>query len=243
MTPALQVSRLQHTYRDAPVLRGVDLIVNRGEFVALIGANGSGKTTLLKCVAGLLRPHAGTVYVDGIDVVAEPSRAKGRLGFAIEPQKLPPLLTGRECIRLFAEARGLDPTPQDAFELAQKLALTSMLEQAVAHYSLGTRQKLGIVLGLLGRPPLLVLDESLNGLDPMSAFALKNHLQQLTNEFGTAVILATHSLDVAERYTTKAVLLMDGSVFRTWSSEEIQMIRDDTSRSLEQEMVTAIQTK
>ena len=241
MTPVLEVSRLQHTYRDAPVLRNVDLIVNRGEFVALIGANGSGKTTLLRCVAGLMRPRAGTVRVDGIDVAAEPARAKARLGFAIDPQKLPPLLTGRECIRLFAEARGLDPAPPDAFELVQKLALTSMLEQAVAHYSLGTRQKLGIVLGLLGRPPLLILDESLNGLDPMSAFALKNHLQQLTREFGTAVILATHSLDVAERYITKAVLLIEGNVFRTWNAEEIQMIRGDAARSLEQEMVTALQ--
>jgi ABC-2 type transport system ATP-binding protein len=240
MTPVLEVSRLQHTYRDAPVLRNVDLVVNRGEFVALIGANGSGKTTLLKCVAGLTRPRAGTVRVDGIDVAAEPARAKAKLGFAIEPQKLPPLLTGQECIRLFAEARGLDPAPPDTLELAQKLALTPMLEQAVAHYSLGTRQKLGIVLGLLGRPPLLILDEPLNGLDPMSAYALKNHLQHLTRDFGTAVILATHSLDVAERYITKAVLLMDGSVFRTWNVEEIQMIRGDAARSLEQEMVTAL---
>ena len=240
MTPVLEVSGLQHTYRDAPVLRSVDLTVNRGEFVALIGANGSGKTTLLKCVAGLMRPRAGTVRVDGIDVAAEPARAKAMLGFAIEPQKLPPLLTGRECIRLFAEARGLDPAPPDAFELAQKLALAPMLEQAVAHYSLGTRQKLGIVLGLLGRPPLLILDEPLNGLDPMSAYALKNHLQDLTHDFGTAIVLATHSLDVAERYITKAVLLMDGSVFRTWNAEEIEMIRSNAARSLEQEMVTAL---
>lgn len=240
MTPILDVARLQHGYRDVPVLRNVDLIVNRGEFVALIGANGSGKTTLLRCVAGLMQPRAGTVRVGGIDVGADPAGAKAKLGFAIEPQKLPSLLTGKECIRLFAEARGLDPAPPDAFELAEKLALTPMLEQAIARYSLGTRQKLGIVLGLLGRPPLLILDESLNGLDPMSAYALKNHLQQLTRDFGTAVILATHSLDLAERFITKAVLLMEGSVFRTWNADEIQMIRADATRSLEQEMVNAL---
>lgn len=240
MKTILELERLQHRYDEHAVLHGIDLRLRAGEFAALIGPNGSGKTTLLHCLAGIQRPSAGRVLIDGHDIVTEPLPARRALGFAVDPARLPPLLSGRECLCLFAGARGLSGLPDASLALIELLGCTAMLDRRIGQYSLGTRQKLAIALGLLGEPPLLVLDEPLNGLDPLSAYALKHHLQALTRERGTAVLLATHSLDVAERFIDRAVLLMDGRVRREWAADELDAIRADPRRSLEQSMVQAL---
>lgn len=238
--PILQLEQIRYAYGADAVVQGIDLVLPRGEFVALIGPNGSGKSTLLQCIAGILAPSSGRVLIDGIDMALRPQAAKSQLGFAIDPNLLPPLLSGRECLRLFAAARRLPAIPDGTLALAEVLALAPMLDRTVAGYSLGTRQKLGIVLGLIGEPPLLVLDEPLNGLDPASAYALKQHLQALTRTGGTTVLLATHSLEIAERFITRAVLLMDGRIRRSWEGAELAAIRNDPAHSLEQAMVDAL---
>jgi ABC-2 type transport system ATP-binding protein len=246
LTPAaaiddvLIVEGLAHAYATKPVLAGIDLRVARGDFLALIGPNGSGKTTLLKCLGGILHPDAGRIAIDGVDLRAEPERAKARLGFAIDPTLLPALLDGRQCLALFAGTRGLDRVPDETYALADALAFTPWLDREVRSYSLGTRQKLGILLGLVGTPPLIVLDEPMNGLDPQSAFALKQHLVVLTRERGCAVLLATHALEVAERFISRAVLLVEGRLVRAWDRGALEAIRHDPSTSLEQAMVEAL---
>ncbi len=240
MNAVLDIAALAHDFGERRVLDGVSLAIGRGEFVALIGPNGSGKTTLLRCLAGILRPTAGTIAIDGIDMQADLVRAKSRLGFAVDPVLLPPVLTGRQCLDLFAGARHLDDVPAATFALAERLAFTPWLDVAVERYSLGTRQKLGILLGLIGEPPLVVLDEPLNGLDPVSAYALKQHLVGLTREQGAAVLLATHALEVAERFITRAVLLVEGRILREWDTPALDAIRHDPEHSLEQAMVEAL---
>ena len=240
MTPTLQIDHLGVAYDAQPVLQGIDLHLQRGEFVALLGPNGSGKTTSLRCIAGILAPASGHVRIVGVDLAHFPREAKMQLGFAIDPNVLPDLLTGRECLALFAGARGLPGIPPDSLALAETLALTPMLDRRIGGYSLGTRQKLGIALGLLGQPPLLVLDEPLNGLDPVSAYRLKQHLRERVRAHGDTVLLATHSLDVAQRFVDRAVLLLDGRVRRQWDTAELDAIRDDPSGSLERSMVEAL---
>lgn len=237
----LQLSGLGFAYEPRqPVLRDIHLQLAPGEFAALIGPNGSGKSTLLQCLTGILAPTAGRVAIDGIDLAKHPQSAKSRLGYAIDPGRLPALLTGREALTLFAGARGLAEPPRASLALAETLKLSPMLDRRIGQYSLGTRQKLGIVLGLLGEPPLLVLDEPLNGLDPPSAWALKQHLQALARDRGAAVLLATHSLEVAERFINRALLLADGRLHCSWGRDELDEIRRHPARSLEQAMVQAL---
>lgn len=239
-SPILQVEHLHFAHGKQGVLVDVGLTLAAGDFVALIGPNGSGKTTLLRCLAGILAPSAGRILVCGHDLATDPQAAKRALGFAVDPGHLPPLLTGRECVRLFASTRALTEIPEATLSLCDALALTPMLDRRVGNYSLGMRQKLGILLGLIDQPPLLLLDEPINGLDPISAYALKRQLQLLTGERGTAVLLATHALDIAERFATRAMLLMDGRIARQWSSVELDGIRSDPDQSLEQSMLQAL---
>ncbi|MGY0797902.1 ABC transporter ATP-binding protein [Lysobacter sp. A286] len=240
-SPALQLNRLHFGYHPRqPVLHDINLQLPCGEFVALIGPNGSGKSTLLQCLVGGQAPTTGQVLVDGIDMALDPRRAKSQLGFAIDPTLLPTLLTGREALQLFSATRGLDGIPEASVLLADAFKLSPVLDRPIGQYSLGTRQKLGITLGLLGEPPLLVLDEPLNGLDPPSAWTLKQHLQTLTREHGTTVLLSTHSLDVAERFIDRAVLLVEGRLHCDWDRHALAAIRSDPAQSLEQAMVAAL---
>ncbi|MGH8192584.1 MAG: ABC transporter ATP-binding protein, partial [Rhodanobacteraceae bacterium] len=239
MTALLRVSDVHVAYGDERVLQGIDLEIPPGEFIALIGPNGSGKTTLLRALVGTLPLRRGRVSIGEYHLAAAAREAKGMAGFAVDPAGLPELLTGRECLALFAGARALAGIPPATLGLAETLSLTRVLDRRVATYSLGMRQKLGILLGLIGEPPLLLLDEPFNGLDPRSALAFKQHLVGLVTGGRASVLLATHSLDVVERYATKALLLIEGRLRHAWDANELAALRADPQRSLEQAMSEA----
>ena len=241
MTGLLRATSLRVAYGDVPVLDGIDLSLARGEFVALIGPNGAGKTTLLHAIAGIAPLCGGTVDIDGHDLANQPRAAKQAIGLAIDPPNLPALLTGRECLALFAGARGLPAIPAATLALGETLSLTPVLDRRIDSYSLGMRQKLGIMLGLTGEPPLLLLDEPFNGLDPRSALAFKTHLVSLVARGDTSALLATHSLDIAERHATRVVLLVDGGVRRSWDATELTAMREEQD-SLEKAMAEACGT-
>jgi len=239
MTTLLRTTGLGVAYGDTRVLDGVDLEIARGEFVALIGPNGAGKTTLLHAIAGTAPLRDGMVSIAGHDLAKAPRQAKQAIGLAVDPPGLPVLLTGRECLALFAGARGLAAIPPATLALGETLSLTPVLDRRIASYSLGMRQKLGILLGFIGEPPLLLLDEPFNGLDPRSALAFKSHLIATIAWGGTSVLLATHSLDIAERHATRVVLLMDGYVRRSWDAGELSAMREQPECSLEKAMAEA----
>lgn len=239
MSPLFRTRDLRVAYGDVRVLDGIDLEIARGEFVAVIGPNGAGKTTLLHAIAGIAPLFGGNVCVAGHDLVKAPRDAKNALGLAVDPSSLPALLTGRESLALFAGARGLPAIPPATLALGETLSLTRVLDRRIASYSLGMRQKLGILLGLIGGPPLLLLDEPFNGLDPRSALAFKQRLAGLVARGDTSVLLATHSLDIAEHYASRVVLLMDGRVRRSWDAAELAAMREQPQQSLEKAMAEA----
>jgi ABC-2 type transport system ATP-binding protein len=208
--------------------------LQRGELLGLIGANGSGKSTLLRCVAGLLRPDSGDVLVDGRSVLSSPAQVRGRLGYAVDPSLLPAALTGWQCLELFAGARGLRKVPRESVAFAEELRLAGMLYAEVARYSLGMRQKLALCLALLGEPPLLLLDESLNGLDPLGVHAAKQELTERVAQKKCAVVLATHMLDSTQACMSRVALLDQGRLLHEWDAAEL---RGDGGMSLELAMI------
>lgn len=239
MTPRLQLHALDQRYGEREVLRAIDLRLMPGEFVGLIGPNGSGKTTLMRSIGGLLPTRAGQIAIDGIDLRRDVVAAKTRLGYAVDPVALPDALTGRQVLELFASARALPGIAPSLRVLADALRFTRWLDEPVAAYSLGTRQKLAVLCGLIGDPPLLLLDEPLNGLDPLSAYELKRELARRVTEDGATVLLATHALDVAERFITRALLLHEGQIVRDWSGEALAQVTV-TPGGLELAMVEAL---
>ncbi|MDE2261905.1 MAG: ABC transporter ATP-binding protein [Gammaproteobacteria bacterium] len=237
--PALQVSSLHAGYDKLAVLSGVNLELSRGEWLALLGPNASGKTTLLHCIAGMLIPSAGSIVICGHALRKDAMAAKRQIGFGCAPDRLPTLLTGRQCLEVYAAAKSLAAIDAEVLELAEQFAFTDMLDRFVGSYSLGTRQKLAVLLALLGEPALVVLDEAFNGLDPASALVLKKHLRARVSAGRCGVLLATHALDVVERYSDRAALLLDGRIARQWSTEELAALRAMPGEGLEAALAAA----
>ena len=223
--PVLRICGLTAGYGAHAVLRDVNLVVRAGEWLVVLGPNGSGKSTLLYAVAGLLRARSGRIEVAGQPLTGAAAAAKRALGYASAPERLPGLLTGRQCLQVYAAAKGLRDIDPSVLELAETLALGEQLDRFVDTYSFGMRQKLAILLALIGAPRLIVLDESLNGLDPASANVVKRHLRTLVEQRNVAVLLATHALEVAERYADRVALLIEGQVVRTWNTSELTALR------------------
>jgi ABC-2 type transport system ATP-binding protein len=224
--PALRIRGLNAGYGARLVLHEVSLEVTVGEWCAVLGPNGSGKSTLLYCIAGLLRPRSGQIELSGAALARAAADAKRTLGFACAPEHVPGLLTGRQCLEVYAAAKGLSAIDAEVLELGEALAFSAELDRFVDTYSLGTRQKLSVLLALIGAPRLIVLDEAFNGLDPASAGILKRHLRRLADERRAAVVLATHALDLVERYADRVALMLSGRIVRVWSAPELAARRE-----------------
>ena len=233
----LDLENVHARYGEHEVLRGVSLQVARGQWFCLLGPNGVGKSTLLHCIAGRLQPSTGEVRIAGHSASAA---ARHRLGYACSPDQLPELLTGRQCLEVYAMAKQLSAVDDEVLALAEDLRFTPFMDGFVDSYSLGTRQKLCVLLALLGDPDLIVLDEAFNGLDPRSALKLKQHLRArlLTGRCG--LLLATHSLDIVEHYADTAALMIDGVIAKRWSENEIERLRSgEDERGLESALAEA----
>jgi ABC-2 type transport system ATP-binding protein len=231
--PLLHIRDVAAAYGRRPVLSGINLEVDRGEWFSLLGPNGSGKSTLLRCVSGQVIPTAGTVQIGGASVFLSPRDAKRLLGYAHPPESLPGLLTGQQCLEIYAAARDLPAVDLQVLNLAEDLRLTPFLDQFVDTYSLGTRQKLSVLLAHVGSPPLMVLDEAFNGLDPATSLVLKRHLRDRVESGSCAVVLATHALDTVLNYSSRAALLLNGALGKTWNRIELDSIRAANAGALE----------
>lgn len=226
MDEVLAVGGLSAGYRGRTVLRGIDLSLRRGDMLGLLGANGSGKSTLIRAITGQIPLSGGSVSIEGINLAGAPERAKAGFGLAIEPHELPAALSGRQYIELVASIRGCAPDdlPSDGLQggdLLERLELARWIDRPIAEYSLGTRAKVAILAALLGRPPLVVLDETLNGLDPVAAWEVKRLIAALCASGRHAVIVSTHVVEVVPALCNRAVLMAEGSLAQSWNAAQL----------------------
>jgi ABC-2 type transport system ATP-binding protein len=222
---ALAIRGLCAGYGQHVVLEEISLSLELGEWFVLMGPNGCGKSTLLDCVAGRLTPAAGNIHIAGYSLREDSARAKRQLGYGVAPEALPGLLTARQCLEVHAGAKDLASVGPELIQLADELKFSPYLESFVDTLSLGTRQKLSVLLSLVGDPKLVVLDEAFNGLDPASSLVFKRHLRARLDARATSVLLATHALDIVEHYADRAGLLVDGRLAREWQKADIIALR------------------
>jgi len=203
----ISVQDLSRRFGSVEALRGISFDVKPGEFVGLIGHNGAGKTTALRILTGQLPPTSGTVRVAGLDVQAQPREARAAMGYTPEQPELYDYLTAREMLEFVAEVRGTGDLSA-ALDLA---GLGDDADRLIREYSQGMRRRTALAAAVLARPPVLVFDEALNGLDPPSAARVKEHLSDLCAD-GHAVLLSTHVLETVERIAHRVVMLAHGLV-------------------------------
>lgn len=215
-TTQLQLENLCLGYGSTSVLSELNLSVERGRWLALVGPNASGKSTLLRSIAGRHEPSRGSVLINSQSLYPAKPGLQALPGFAVPPDELPPFLTVQQSLDIYANAHGLPAPTPECMSLARLLGLDAHADTLVRHASLGTRQKLAIVLALMLRPSLLLLDEVFNGLDFASTLTLRAHLRDRVEKDGLTILLATHSLDVVLRCCDELVLLDSGRFVQRW---------------------------
>ncbi|NDL60160.1 ATP-binding cassette domain-containing protein [Phytoactinopolyspora sp. XMNu-373] len=205
-------------------LHEVDLRVRSGLVYGVLGPNGAGKTTLLRVVLGLVRPDAGSVTVLG-HRPGQPG-ALAHIGALIESPAFVPHLSGRANLRVLARARGL---PDD--EVARVLRVMDLQDRADERfhgYSLGMGQRLGVAAALLGNPPLLILDEPTNGLDPQGVASMREFIRRL-GEDGTTVLLSSHLLSEVQQICDRVVVINRGRVI---ADDTVTALRDHSGTTV-----------
>lgn len=207
-TPAILLEDVSRSFGRIRAVEAVDLVVQPGSFVGLIGHNGAGKSTLIRMIIGLLRPDRGRILVGGVDVHQDPLQARGHIGAVPEQPAVYEYLTAREWLTFVAEVRG-GSDQIDA--LLEGLDLAGDAERLIREFSQGMRRKAALAAALLGDPQLIVLDESLNGLDPPSAARVKRMLRDRVDA-GATVLLSTHVVDTVEKVADRVVMLAHGRV-------------------------------
>jgi len=207
MQPAILCEGLSKRYDSQLALDGLDLRVEPGEIFGFLGPNGAGKSTTIRLLLDLIRPTAGRAAILGFDCRRQSHEVRARTGYLPGDLRLYPGLTGHQTIDLIAGLRRGGVDRSYVAGLAERLSLD--LSRHAGAYSKGTRQKLGVVLALLGRPPVLLLDEPTSGLDPLMQHAVWEILREEAAR-GAAVFFSSHVMSEVEQVCTRVAILREG---------------------------------
>jgi len=219
----IQIRGLEKSYGGLSVLRGVSLEIASGGVCALLGSNGAGKTTLIRILSTLIAADAGTAFVNGFDVAAQPHRVRASISLTGQFAAVDDMLSGRENLVLVAKLRHLRDPGGSADQLLARFSLTEAADRRVATYSGGMRRRLDIAMSLVGDPPVIFLDEPTTGLDPEARLEVWQTVRELAGR-GTTVLLTTQYLDEAEHLADRIAILHQGRIVVDGTLEELQQM-------------------
>ena len=222
--PAITVDHVSRWYGNVVAVNDISFEVGPG-VTGLLGPNGAGKTTLLHMIAGLLAPSAGNVQVQGEDAWKNPGMYR-RVGLVPERESVYPFLSGREFAVANARMQGL-PDPEGA--AAQAIALVELEDAAdrrIGTYSKGMRQRIKVAAALVHDPPVLVLDEPFNGMDPRQRLHMFELLHRMADE-GRTVLLSSHILEEVERMAQSVLVIYAGRLAASGDFRSIRQLMTD----------------
>ena len=209
MSQAVQLRGVTKTYDLLPALRGIDLEVGLGDFVAFLGPNGAGKSTLLKIVAGQISPSSGRVQVMGSDVRKNRERVKRLVGLVGHRSFMYDELTVNENLRFYGKF--FSASPEDLGRVLEMTDMQRWKNTKARHLSFGLRKRADIARAMLGHPKVLILDELFSGLDIDASELLVKHLKSNRD---ASILISSHSLDWAKRLCGRGVFLRNGRIER-----------------------------
>lgn len=209
----IDVSGLIFDYPKMRALKNLSFSIQPGTITALVGPNGAGKTTLMKCLAGLDKPFAGSITVNGVDVIANPRESHTMVGFLPDFFGLYDNLSVHQALSYYAALANIPDTHvSDAVETsAKRLWIDNKLQAQVKALSRGMRQRLAIAQAIIRNPKLLLLDEPAAGLDPESRYELSSLFRQLRSE-GMTLVVSSHILSELEQYADNLIIMHEGRI-------------------------------
>ena len=232
----IRLEGLSKTYSTSATKAVDDLTleVRDGEIFGFLGPNGAGKTTTIKMLTGVLRPDAGRIAIDGIDLAAEPLAAKSRFGYVGDNPELWNKLKAHEYLDFIGDVYGVPAAERRnrVAEFAARFAIADVLAASIGSFSRGMKQKLCIVGSLLNDPHNWILDEPMVGLDPQAAFDLKD-LMRSRSEAGGMAFFSTHVLEVAERVCDRIGVIARGRLVFVGTLEELRAKRSGNAKGVD----------
>ena len=208
---AIQITNVEKRYQSLQALGGVSLAIEEGEFFGLLGPNGAGKTTLISIIAGLNRPDAGQVKIQGHDVVTDYRAARRNLGVVPQELVFDPFFTVRETLRMQSGYYGLKNNDKWIDEVMEHLDLTNKADTNMRALSGGMKRRVLVAQALVHKPPVIVLDEPTAGVDVELRQTLWKFVASLNKE-GHTVVLTTHYLEEAQALCNRIAMLKSGKV-------------------------------
>lgn len=202
------------------ILKGVSLEIKKGDILGFIGPNGAGKTTTIKLILGLQNITSGEVKINGYDIEKDFTKAIAKVGAIVENPDLYMYLSGFQNLKLIGNLYP-DITDKRISEVVKLVKLENRIQDKVAKYSLGMRQRLGVAQAILHNPNLLILDEPTNGLDPEGIKEMRELLQDLAKQ-GMAVLISSHNLAELENFCNKVSIIKNGSIVETSDINEVK---------------------
>jgi ABC-2 type transport system ATP-binding protein len=220
---AIYASKLEKSFSDNHVLKGIDLEIPKGKVFALLGPNGAGKTTTVRIFSTLLKPDSGVAKVGGFDVVTQADEVRGVMGLTGQYAAVDDKLTGTANLEIIGRLYHLSKADAKARakELITRFELEDAASRAVKTYSGGMRRRLDLAASLIITPPIIFLDEPTTGLDPHSRITMWKIIQQLVDD-GTTILLTTQYLEEADQLADKIAVIDHGVVIAQGTADELK---------------------
>jgi ABC-2 type transport system ATP-binding protein len=217
------VKELRKSFKELPVLDGIDFTVKKGTVLALLGPNGAGKTTTIHILSTLLLPDSGHALINGFDVVREAEKVRSSIGLTGQYAALDEYLTGEENLRMIGRLYRLSyqDIKQRTHELLELFDLVDAAGRAVKTYSGGMRRRLDLAVSLIASPPVIFLDEPTTGLDPPSRLIMWDTIRQLVSD-GITVLLTTQDMEEADQLADRIVVINGGRIIAEGTSDELK---------------------
>lgn len=220
---AVEIRGLTKLFDDKVAVDRINLAIPSGSFYGLVGRNGAGKTTTISMVTGMLQPTEGTALIRGIDMWAEPLKAKAHLGVLPDGVHLFDKLTGEQLITYSGYLHGIDKetVASRVKDLLAAMDLTDAAGRAVADYSAGMTKKIALAAALIHAPSVLILDEPFEAVDPVSAANIQDILRGFVASGGT-VILSSHVMDLVQRLCDHVAIMDSGRILAAGTVDEVR---------------------
>ena len=220
MENIVEIKELFKTIDKEEILSDINLQIAKGEIYGLLGPNGAGKTTLMKCMLSLLTITSGSIEIFGKNLQEHREEILSQVGSIIETPIFYENCTAKEILEIHAQYMGKNITELDIINSLRMVGLKNTTKK-VKEFSLGMRQRLGLARAFLTKPRLLILDEPINGLDPVGIQEIRNLLQLLSKEHGITILISSHILSEISQIADKIGVIKNGSMIEQVYMEEL----------------------
>jgi len=209
----LRTRNLTKLYAGKPAVDNVNMTIHKGDIYGLIGKNGAGKTTLIRMITSLIGQTGGDIELFGENTVAGLTRARKRVGCVVETPALYPSLTAEQNLEYYRILYGI-PEKDRIKSALEMVGLADTGKKKFKNFSLGMKQRLGLALAILGHPDFILLDEPINGLDPIGIIEMRETIKNLNEQYGITILMSSHILTELSQIATRYGIINDGKLVK-----------------------------